>query len=85
MPGDMASELFAVHGIPAAVAFGLGLQSGAQAIAGQHPIRLQGQQILRIEVLRVLERATGQPHVRQRQRRRSIRHDILDGLEFGGG
>lgn len=59
----MTSELLAVHGIPAAVTLGPGLQSGAEAVAGQHPIRLQGQQILCIEVLRVLERAAGQPYI----------------------
>ncbi len=63
-------------GIPAAVALGLRLQSGPQAVARQHAVRLQGQEILRVEVLRVLERAASETHRGQGQRSRSVRDHV---------
>ncbi len=66
--GDMPGELPAVDGVPAAVAFRLGLQAGALAIAGHHAIGLQLEQIFRRDVLRMFERPAGEPHGGQRQR-----------------
>ena len=66
MPADVSGELFALDRIPAAVALGLRLQAGAHPVAGQHPVRLQRQQILRVQILRVLQRPARQPHRRQR-------------------
>ncbi len=85
MAANMAGELLAVDRIPAAVALGLGLEPGAQAVAGQHAIRLQGEQVLRVEVLGVLERAAGEADRRQGQGTRGLRDNGSDRRGAGQG
>ena len=77
MAGDVAGELAAV-GVPAGVALGLLRQAGALAIEREHAIGLERQQVGRVEVLRVLERAAGEPDRGERQRPRRVGDGELD-------
>src|ERR1700738_2646845 len=82
MPGDMSGEGFAVS-VPPAVTLGPGLKSGPLAVVSHHAIWFEFEQIFRVEVLRVLERPTGQADRGQRQRPGHIRNGVFDPL--GGG
>jgi hypothetical protein len=54
--------------IPTAIPLGFWIETGALAKIGKHALRLKVEEILRIEVLRTLQRTAGQPHTAQRQR-----------------
>jgi hypothetical protein len=63
----MPGELFALNGIPASVAFRPRLQAGSQAVARQQPVRLEGQEVIGVQILRPLERACCKPDSREWQ------------------
>ena len=73
MPGNVPRQLPTVA-VPAAVSFGLRFESRKLAVVGQHPIRLELQQVFGIEFLRLLQRSASDTHIRERQRSRDIRH-----------
>src|SRR5437764_7483567 len=81
MSRDMPSQISTVS-IPATVARRLRFQPGALAVIGQHSIRLELEQIIDVQILRMLQRPTGQPHCRQRQRTRDIWDCVLDLLRL---
>ncbi len=76
VPGDVARQLTAAA-VPAAVPVGLRLEARGLAQERHHAIRLERQQVLRVEILRALERPAGQPDVAKRQRARLRRHHHL--------
>ena len=78
MARDVAGELLALAAVPSAVAFGLGLQARPLAQEGQHPVGLELEQVLGVQVLGVLERPAGQAHVRQGKRPGGLRDDTHD-------
>ena len=67
MARNVAGEVAAVS-VPAAVGFGLGLEAGPFAVVGQHPVGLELEQVAGAQLLRVLERAAGEPHGAQGER-----------------
>ena len=67
MAGDVAREIPAAA-VPAPVGLRLRLEPRALAIVRQHPVGLERQQVLAIQILRVLQRPTCQPDGRQGQR-----------------
>ena len=66
MTGDVPGEI-AAAAVPPAVRLRLGRQAGALPIIGQHAVGLEREQVLSIELLRVLERAAGQADGGQRE------------------
>ena len=83
MAGDVAGELFAIRGIPAAVTVGFGLQPGSETIASHHAVGFKFQQIFAIQILRALQRPAGKSHSRQRQWPRQIGNRVCDRLTEG--
>ncbi|MBA7701557.1 hypothetical protein ES703_110297 [subsurface metagenome] len=60
MPGNVARQLAAVHGVPASVALSLGFQASANTVAGKHTVRFQLKQIFGCHVLGSSERPSCQ-------------------------
>ena len=77
--GDVSGEV-AVVAVPAAVGLRLRLEAGTLPIERQHPIGLEREEVRCVEILRALERSAGEAHRVQRQRARSVRHDVDDVL-----
>jgi hypothetical protein len=75
--GDVPGQV-SIVAVPAAVPLGLRLEARARPVEGEHPIRLERQQIGGIEILRLFQRPAGQPDGRQWQRPRDVRHGIYD-------
>jgi hypothetical protein len=72
MAGDVAGEVVAVA-VPAAVRLCFRGQARALAVEREHPIGLEREQVLGVQVLGALERPAGDPHGRERQGPRDIR------------
>ncbi len=70
MPCDVPREVAAVA-VPARIWLRLFRQPGANPVIGQHPVRLEVEQIFRVEFLRALERAAEHANVLQRHRPRA--------------
>jgi hypothetical protein len=68
--------------IPAAVRLRLRHETRALPVEREHAIGLELQQVLRVQLLRALQRTAGQAHGRQGQRARDVRHRVDD--PFGG-
>src|SRR5262249_61346505 len=81
---DMSSEVSAVS-VPAGVPLGLWFQPGALAVISHHPIRLQLEQVIRVQVLRLLEWPAGQSDRRERQWTGGVRNGVFYLLWAGGG
>ena len=64
MARDVAGEI-AAAAVPAVVRFGFACESRALPVIGEHPICVEPQQVLRHQVLRVLERSAREPYRRQ--------------------
>src|SRR5436190_7294913 len=67
MARDVAGEI-AAAAVPAVVRFRFARESGALAIVGEHPVRIEPQQVARHQLLRVLERPAREPYRRQGER-----------------
>jgi hypothetical protein len=85
MAGDVASEL-AAAAVPASVAgVGLGLEAGTLAKVVEHAVGLELEEVVGVEVLRMLERAAGEAHGGQRKRWSGERHGFGAGGRGSGG
>src|SRR5262245_60247373 len=80
---DMSREVSAVP-VPAGVPFGFWFQPGALAVISHHPIRLQLEQVIRVQVLRLLEWPAGQSDRRERQWTGGVRNGVFYLLCAGG-
>ena len=69
--GDMAGEVVAVA-VPALVRLRFRGQARPLAVEREHPVGLEMEQVLRVQVLRVFERPAGEPHGGERQRPRDV-------------
>src|SRR5262245_20524356 len=81
MPGEV-SAVSVPTGIPLNI--GLRFQPRTFTVIGHHPIRLELEQVLRIQVLRLFERSAGQAYRRNRQRASDIGNGIFDLLGTDG-
>src|SRR5688500_1951701 len=79
MARNVSGELTAVS-VPPRVALGLLRQVGALAIEREHAIGIERQEIPGVEILRLFEWTTSEPHGRQRQWPRTVRHGELNPL-----
>ena len=78
MAADVTGQL-AADPIPSAItAFRLGLQSSALAEVIEHAIRFEFEQVLGVQILRVLERTAGKAHGGKRQGPGDVWHGWSD-------
>ena len=82
MAGDVAGEI-AIVAVPAAIGRRLRLESGALAVEGEHAVGLEGEQILRVEVLRLFQRTARQAYRAERQRTGDVGDGVGDAVGAG--
>ena len=83
MPGDVAGERTAAI-VPAAIGLlCLGFQPRVNAQIIEHPVRLQLEQVVGIQFLRMFERSAGEAHGGQGQGSGGIGNGVGD--DFGAG
>jgi hypothetical protein len=83
MAGDVSSQVPAVA-VPTGVTLGLRLETGALAKVRHHPIRFELEQVVFIQILRMLQWSTGESHCRQGQGMSNLRNRVLDLLGTSG-
>src|SRR5438094_1134326 len=83
MARDVAGEI-AAAAVPAVVRFRFARESGALAIVGEHPVRIEPQQVARHQLLRVLERPAREPYRRQGERPGADRARLTKRAPRGG-
>ena len=84
MSGDVPGEISAVS-IPAGVTRRLRLEPRALPVVSHHAIGFELEQIINVEILRVLQRSARKPYRWQRQRTSNIRNHVFDRLLPPGG
>jgi hypothetical protein len=77
----MSGELPAVHGIPTSVSFGLGFETRADPVAGQHAVRFELEKVLDCNILGSLEGPSQKSYLVKRKRPRLEGH-LLESLHI---
>ena len=79
----MAGQIAATR-VPAGERLALRVEPSEPAIRRQHSIRLEREEIFRVELLRVFQGAAGEPHRGQGQRAGGVRDRVSDSLREAG-